>query len=121
MENYGALASRIEDDCETVLPGPNAAVTFSDFLQSEGLAWASSIPGKLTATPAGELTYPAYNHIPVTSLVCEQDKVLPQDVQRGLVEMVAKESGRDVDVQTCSSGHFPNARMAAGEQLSTKN
>lgn len=89
------------------------------------------MPGQLTATPAGELTYPAYNHIPVTYFVCERDKVLPQDVQRGMVEMVAKESGRDVDVQTCSSGHFLNARMAervaevarmaAGEQLSAKN
>ena len=45
--------------------------------------------------------------------------------------MVAKESERDVDMQTCSLVYFPNARMAervaevvrmaAGEQLSAKN
>jgi hypothetical protein len=56
------------------------------------------MPGELTAASAGELTYPAYNHIPVTYLVGGQDKVLPQDVQRGMVEMAAKEGGRDVDV-----------------------
>jgi len=50
-------------------PGPNAAVTFSDLLESDGLAWAPNMPGKLTATSAGEFTYPAYNHIPVTYLV----------------------------------------------------
>ena len=60
-------------------PGPNAAVTFSDLLESEGLAWASNVLGQLTATSAGELTYPAYNHIPVTYLVYERDKVLPQE------------------------------------------
>jgi hypothetical protein len=60
-------------------PGPNAAVTFSDLLESEVLAWASNMPGQLTATSAGELTYPAYNHIPVTYLVCGGDKVLPQE------------------------------------------
>jgi hypothetical protein len=57
--------------------GPNAAVTFSDLLESEGLARVSSMLWQLTATSVGELTYPAYNHIPVTYLVCGRDKVLP--------------------------------------------
>jgi hypothetical protein len=60
--------------------GPNAAVTFSDLPESEGLAWASNMPEQLTITSAGELTYPAYNQIPVTYLAYEGDKVLSQDV-----------------------------------------
>ena len=112
-------------------PGPNAAVTFSDLPESEGLAWASKMLEQSTAISTAILTYPAYKHIPVTYLVCERDKVLHPEYQRAMVGMVAKESGREVDVQSCSSGHCPNAsmpervvevvRMAAGEHLSATN
>jgi hypothetical protein len=42
-------------------------------------AWprTSNMSEQLTATFAGELTYPAYNHILVAYLMCERDKVFP--------------------------------------------
>jgi hypothetical protein len=57
--------------------GPNAAVIISDLPESEGLTWASNMSEQLTTTFAGELTYPAYNHILVAYLMCERDKVFP--------------------------------------------
>lgn len=42
-------------------------------------AWprTSNMSEQLNATFAGELTYPAYNHILVAYLMCERDKVFP--------------------------------------------
>ena len=76
---------------------PNARRHILRLPESESLTWASDIPEQSTATSRGELTYPAYNRILVTYLVCERDKVLSQGIEHGMVEMVAKKSGRDGD------------------------
>jgi hypothetical protein len=73
-----------------------------------------------------KLTYPAYQHIPVTYLVCKDDKVITSDLPRSMIE-AGREVGMDVDIVSCSAGHGvdiskPEAvvdviRKAAGEKL----
>lgn len=63
----------------------------------------------------------------MTYMLCEEDLVIPPRIQRALIELVEKESGRKVDVHPYPSGHAPNAsrpkdmakviRHAAGEVL----
>lgn len=108
-------------------PVANAAITFSDLPPSEGLAWAKKMPDHSTASFASELTYPGWKYIPVSFLFCEDDKVIPLDFQKQMVEMVNKETGKCVDEHVCKSGHCPNVsvpdkvvealRKAAGEVL----
>jgi hypothetical protein len=92
-------------------PVPTADLTFSDIPQSEGLAWANQMPEHSTISFAGELTYPAYKYILVSYLVCEADKIIPPQLQRDIVEMMSKESGRDIDVHVLQAGHCPNVSM----------
>lgn len=43
--------------------------------------------------------------------MCEADKVIPLESQRGMVDMIEKESGNKVDVHLINSGHCPNVSM----------
>lgn len=108
-------------------PVPSAEINFSDLSLSEALEWQAKMSEHSTISFAGTLTYAAYKDIPVSYLHCEADKVIPLEFQKGMMEMVEKESGRKVDVHVCNSGHCPNVsmpgrvveviRMALGEKL----
>ncbi|OCL12607.1 alpha/beta-hydrolase [Glonium stellatum] len=82
--------------------------TLSDLPEAEALAWAERTPQHSAVSFTGELTYPAYKYIPVSYIVCEADKILTPSFQREMVGRIAKESGRDVDVHVCNTGHCPN-------------
>ena len=69
--------------------------------------------------------------MPVSYLVCERDLIIPPTFQREMIEMVARESGREVDVHVCQGDHCVNlskpdafveaVRKAAGEDVEGKN
>ncbi|KAL7943621.1 Alpha/beta hydrolase fold-1 [Trichoderma barbatum] len=69
------------------------------------------------------LTYPAYQEVPVSYLLCEQDNAIPLVAQQAMVDI----GGHDVTSYVCSSSHSPMLSMpgkvveviraAAGEDI----
>ena len=59
----------------------------------------------------GKLTYPAYKYIPVTYLICEDDKVNTPELQRKMVETAKEQSKMDFDIVLCAAGHGVNISM----------
>jgi pimeloyl-ACP methyl ester carboxylesterase len=102
-----------------------APFVYSDMPVEEGLEWFSMMKEHSSVSFDGKLTYPAYKYIPVTYLVCEDDKVIAPELQRKMVETARKHSTMDIDIVSCTAGHgvnisMPKAvveiiRMAAGE------
>jgi len=103
-----------------------AGDVFSDLPRAEGIKLVSQFPGHSTASFAGKLTYAAYKDVPVTYIICEEDKVISPKAQRKMVQMLERD-GKDVTVVSLKSGHAPNSsqpekvvevvRKAAGEKL----
>lgn len=100
----------IQGEYMSLEPEGTAPVTFSDLPPAQAMAWAKKMPEQSAASFAGELTYPGYKYVPVSYLVCEDDKVLPPAFQRSMIEMLEAQ-GVKVDVHTCSAGHCPIISM----------
>ncbi|KAG0651321.1 hypothetical protein D0Z07_1839, partial [Hyphodiscus hymeniophilus] len=101
----------VNGDHMTLDPIPNTRTLFTDLPLEEGLKWVAEMPGHSAISFDHPATYPAYKHIPMTYMLCEGDLVIPAEVQRSMVEMVEKESGRKVDVHSVPAGHVPNVTM----------
>jgi predicted esterase len=91
-----------------------APVVYSDLPLPTAVEWTSKFVEHSSVSFDGKLTYPAYKYIPVTYLVCEDDKVISPEMQRSMIE-AAKEDGLEIDVRTCSAGHGVN--VSATEEL----
>ncbi|KAK9781136.1 hypothetical protein SCAR479_04957 [Seiridium cardinale] len=94
-------------DYMTLDPVVNGALTFSDLPTEQGLEWANKMAGHSTATFQEKLTYAGYNDVNAHYIVCEQDKIIPQEAQYGMIELIKTSSGRDVTVHKLDSGHAP--------------
>lgn len=88
-------------------PYGNAAATFSDIPESDGLAWTAKMEDHSAISFHGELTYAAYKYIPSTFLLCEEDKVLPPAYQEKFITTI-QDNGGNVARHTCALGHCPN-------------
>ncbi|OAP63370.1 hypothetical protein AYL99_02597 [Fonsecaea erecta] len=84
-----------------------AAIVFSDLPKEEGIAWAKKFPKHSALSFAGELTYAGYKDIPVSYLLCENDRCIPAEAQREGIDKIEKESGRKVDVTSIKADHCP--------------
>jgi len=85
----------------------SAAIVFSDLPKEEGEAWIKKFPRHSAVSFAGELTYAGYKEIPVAYLLCEDDLCIPPKYQRAAIELIEKESGKEVDVTSIKAGHCP--------------
>jgi hypothetical protein len=74
----------------------------------EGEAWVKKFPKHSAVSFAGELTYAGYKDIPVSYLFCEEDLCIPAKIQRAGIEMMEKESGKNVNVTSIKADHCPN-------------
>ncbi|KAF5531190.1 hypothetical protein FNAPI_13341 [Fusarium napiforme] len=84
-----------------------ASVNFSDLLKAEALLYAKQMTVHSALSFAGPLRNAAYLNIPVSYIVCAKDIPVPPHVQRSVVDMMSKKSGREVLTFSCDSGHFP--------------
>ncbi|PYI09624.1 alpha/beta-hydrolase [Aspergillus sclerotiicarbonarius CBS 121057] len=84
-----------------------AAACFSDMPPDEGMAWTRRFTRHSAASMADPLTYAGYQDVPVSYLLCGGDRVVPAGVQQAAIDMVARESGREVDVTVVATGHAP--------------
>jgi len=97
-----------QDGHMTLKPIPSAQSLFTQLPQEEGVQWVGEMPGHSRISFDNLATYPAYKDIPMTYLLCENDLIISPDVQRSMVRMVEKETGKKVEVYSLSAGHMPN-------------
>ncbi|KAI0966916.1 Alpha/beta hydrolase fold-1 [Xylaria arbuscula] len=86
----------------------NAAACFSDLAREQGLYYHSQFAQHSAVSFINKLTYAGYKDVPVSYLFCEDDLVVPAEVQRREIEMIETETGSKVDVTSIKSGHCPN-------------
>jgi len=106
---------------------PSSKYVFSDLPEPDAIAWTRKLGKHSHVSFDGKLTYPAYRYIPITYLICENDKTLPRDFQESMVELASKECPWEADILRCSAGHVPNVtqpesviraiRRACGEKV----
>ncbi|OAL39241.1 hypothetical protein AYO20_01559 [Fonsecaea nubica] len=92
-----------------------AKATFPDLDFDKAVAVVKTMSRHSALSFASKVTYPGYKHVPVSFIMCANDMIVPPDLQRGYIDMIQRESGRDVDVHTLDTGHCPNT--TAPDQL----
>ncbi|KAE8315396.1 Alpha/beta hydrolase fold-1 [Aspergillus transmontanensis] len=100
---------RLEDDGYLVMANPTASASlcFSDLPVEEGEAWMKRFARHSAASFTNPLTYAGYKDVPVSYLLCADDKVIPAREQQKGIDMIERETGREVDVTVIQTGHFP--------------
>ncbi|KAH6714384.1 hypothetical protein BKA61DRAFT_482088, partial [Leptodontidium sp. MPI-SDFR-AT-0119] len=93
-------------DYMTLNPAEDWVNIFSDLPESEAKHYMSLMPNHSTISFSGELTHPGYKYIPVTYLLTENDKIIPMEAQRQMIDF-ARGEGADVKVVETSAGHCP--------------
>ncbi|KAF2489457.1 alpha/beta-hydrolase [Lophium mytilinum] len=88
---------------------PSATFNFSDLPEAEGQAWARKFENHSAVTFAGELTYPGYEDVEISWLICKNDKTVPPSFQQGFIDGIEKATGKKVVVDEIDTGHCPNA------------
>jgi pimeloyl-ACP methyl ester carboxylesterase len=88
-------------------PIGNSTVTFSDLPKDEAEAWAAKTPHHSTVTFGGQLTYPMYHQIPTTYVHMLDDKTIPLEMQKGMVEAANKDKEGRITTYSMNGGHFP--------------
>ncbi|OGM49628.1 hypothetical protein ABOM_001896 [Aspergillus bombycis] len=86
-----------------------AALSYSDLPAVEGEAWMERYARHSAVSFTNPLTYAGYKDVSVAYLLCEDDKVIPPQVQQKEIEIIEKETGREVDVTAIQTGHIPIA------------
>lgn len=104
-----------------------ANTNFSDLPPAEGVECAKQMLAHSAVSFTGTLTHPGHRHVPISYLVCEEDRAVPVELQKSVIARIEQESGHKVDIHTCKAGHFPSVsrpeevvrviRCAAGEML----
>ncbi|KAI1304800.1 Alpha/beta hydrolase fold-1 [Xylaria venustula] len=89
----------------------NAATCFSDLPREQGLYYHSQFAQHSAVSFTNKLTYAGYKDVPVSYLLCEEDLVVPPEIQRREIEMIETETGSKVDVTSIKSGHCPNVSV----------
>ncbi|KIW95182.1 uncharacterized protein Z519_03766 [Cladophialophora bantiana CBS 173.52] len=108
---------QVEGDFMSHVIEESAKLTFSDLPFEEAKEWVKRMPYHSALSFDGKLTYPGYNHIPVSFIICEKDVILPPEFQRSVIDGIERESGKKVDVHMLNTGHCPNA--SAPEDLAS--
>ena len=80
---------------------------FAELPKEEGESWMNKFTTQSSLSFMGELTHAGYKEVPVSYLVCEGDRVILAERQRGFIELMEKESGNKVEVTSIQAGHCP--------------
>lgn len=63
----------------------------------------------------GKITYPGYQHVPVSWILCENDAMITPTLQREYIQRIEEESQKKVTIYPLTTGHSPN--ITASDQL----
>ena len=89
-------------------PASTAKVTLSKLPLEEAEPLIRQFPKHSAVSFTNQLTYAGYNDVPVSYLLCEADMCVPKAVQQKGIDMIERESGRNVTVTKIDSDHGPN-------------
>ncbi|KAK8119369.1 uncharacterized protein PG998_003995 [Apiospora kogelbergensis] len=84
-----------------------AQLSFTDLPLQEGIEWASKMVKQSAASFATPLTYSGYKDVPVSYLLCKNDRTIPPSIQQDEIDMIEQETGKKVDVTSIDSDHVP--------------
>ncbi|KAL2070663.1 hypothetical protein VTL71DRAFT_13689 [Oculimacula yallundae] len=107
----GGLGENVPDSIKLAgdymtLPFSDYVKIFNDLPDAEGKYWMSQMLNHSTISFSGVLTYPGYKYIPGTYLLTGNDKIVPVEAQRQMIEF-ARSEGANVDVVETEAGHCP--------------
>ncbi|KAF5985305.1 hypothetical protein FBULB1_2963 [Fusarium bulbicola] len=102
---------KVEGDYLRSDPEGCAIVNFSDLPKAEAFTYAKQMTAHSALSFAGPLKNGGYLNTPVAYIVCEKDISVPPVVQRSVIDMISKKSGRNVIAFSCESGHFPTVSI----------
>jgi pimeloyl-ACP methyl ester carboxylesterase len=54
-----------------------------------------------------KLTYPGYKYVKVHYVICEEDKIIPKELQLALIETLQKHAAGEIATHVISAGHLP--------------
>jgi hypothetical protein len=81
--------------------------TFNDLPHDQGVYWTKQMSEHSAPSFQTKLTYAGYKDVPVSWLFCEDDIVVPPEMQQKFIDLIEEESGRKVDVHRLKAGHSP--------------
>ncbi|KAH9896243.1 Alpha/beta hydrolase fold-1 [Xylariomycetidae sp. FL2044] len=85
-----------------------ASLSLSELPKEEGEYWAGRLTAHSSVALMDPCRYAGWKDLPVSYLVCENDHTVTLENQTTLIDMVERETGRNVDVMRIASGHAPN-------------
>ncbi|KAF7174214.1 hypothetical protein CNMCM6106_008331 [Aspergillus hiratsukae] len=106
--------SKYEPDPEKIKDGYSIFdIAYGDWMftglpESERGYWAQKFTSHSVNCWFGKLTYAGYKDIPVSYLICEEDAILPVDIQQRYVDTLKEQTGKEVDVHRLKADHFPS-------------
>ncbi|KAI1276062.1 Alpha/beta hydrolase fold-1 [Xylaria sp. FL0933] len=89
-------------------PEHTVATCFSDLPKEQGQYWFTQFALHSAVSFTNTITHAGYKDAPVSYLLCEDDLIIPADVQRKEIEMIEAETGSKVDVTSIKAGHCPH-------------
>ncbi|QQK46991.1 Alpha/beta hydrolase fold-1 [Penicillium digitatum] len=92
-------------------PDGCASVNFSDLPYAQSIQHANHMKAHSATSFAGPLQNAGYVDIPVSYIICKNDVSVPPTLQRSVIDMISKRSGREVTTLRCNSGHFPSVSV----------
>jgi len=112
---------QISEDGQTVTPATPVETFYNDVQNAE--QYPEILKPHSYRTFFSKVTYPAWQHVPSTYLLCEKDMAIPLHAQKGMVEG----SGGKIKAETVDASHSPflsmpeevanSIRRAAGESV----
>ncbi|OCT48128.1 hypothetical protein CLCR_04260 [Cladophialophora carrionii] len=90
-------------DVETI-----AKATFPDYPLDLALGQVRAMGRHSNASFTSKVTYEGWRDVAVSWILCERDLIIPPAVQRGYIDRIGQESGREVDLHVLDAGHCPN-------------
>jgi hypothetical protein len=83
-----------------------ASLAFGDLPAEEALAWANKFSSHSAISFVQPLTYAAYKNIPVSYVLCEEDKIVSPEQQNKIIAGLESEmGGKVVDRYSVKSDH----------------
>lgn len=80
-------------------------MSFTNLPKDEGELWAAKLVKHSSMSFRDPLTYAGFKDVPVSYLLCEDDRAISPQCQRAGIEMIEKESGNKVDVTSIRGDH----------------
>ena len=73
--------------------------------KNKGEFWAAKLAKHSSISFANPLTYAGFKDVPVSYLLCENDRAIAPQVQKAGIDMIEKESGNKIDVTSIPGDH----------------